>query len=195
MQHHTTKKWYKTAIIIEIRHNGRANAVKGNLGQIYIRGRHFLRMDDRCQPEHACRQIKLCALSPFSNTENSLSECSPSDFNHSSTKIVQSISNMQSPSSSDPSSPSYRPQSATHPQRRRSFTVNPVPTLVCGVPIDVVVVPHHYNHVPWRPFVAGPQTTHEGGAPQQPHQQQARRHRHRSPAHLGIIGRRTGSTR
>ena len=39
MQHHSTKKWYKTACIIEIRHGGRAYLVKDDNGQLYVRGR------------------------------------------------------------------------------------------------------------------------------------------------------------
>ena len=69
MQHHATKKWYKTAIITEIRHDGRAYAVKDNSGQVYIRSRRFLHLDNRRQPDHACRQIRLCVFSPFSDTK------------------------------------------------------------------------------------------------------------------------------
>ena len=46
MQHHATKQWYKTAVIIEIRHEGRAYLVKDDSGQQYVRGRRFLRLDD-----------------------------------------------------------------------------------------------------------------------------------------------------
>ena len=38
MQHHATKQWYKTAVIIEIRHGGRAYLVKDDSGQQYVRG-------------------------------------------------------------------------------------------------------------------------------------------------------------
>ena len=47
MQHHATQKWYKTANIIEIRHGGRAYLVKDDSGQQSVRGRRFLRLDDR----------------------------------------------------------------------------------------------------------------------------------------------------
>ena len=196
MQHHTTKKWYKTAVIIEIRHSGRAYLVKDDLGQSYVRGRRFLRLDDRKLPSHACRLIKFYELSPisshlgYSQSDNALSDfdCSLTNSDHSSSNCDIDSFIMHSPSS-DPSSPDYRPQSQFHHRSRRSYTVNPVPTLVCGVPVDIISVHHHFNHVPRGPLIPRPLPAHEGGADQPSDQQQAGGHRHRSTPHLRVIGR------
>ena len=65
--------------------------------------------------------------------------------------------------------------------------VNPVPTLVCGVPVDVVAVPHQYNHVPRGPLIPRSPPTHEGGEEQQSDNESARRDGHRPPTHLSLI--------
>ena len=177
IQHHATKKWYKTAIIIEIRHGGRAYLVKDDLGQSYVRGRRFLRLDDRATSGHTCRVINFRGLSPFSSF--GASGNAPSDqpnpaplSDHSSSKCDADISTcptsiMHSPSS-DPSSPEYAPQSRFHPRGRRSYIVNPVPTLVCGVTDDVVAITHQFNHVPRGPLLPVSPPAYEGGAKQQP---------------------------
>ena len=132
MQHHATKKWYKTATIIEIRHGGRAYLVKDISGQQYVRGRRFLRLDNRATSSHLCRAVKFCELSPFptfdasENAQSDLSilsllllphsilkrvpDTSSTDKSHSSTH-----STMQSPSDA-PSSP----VSQSRPRGRRS---------------------------------------------------------------------------
>ena len=65
MQHHATKKWYKTVSIIEIRHGGRAHLVKDDSGQQYVRGRRFLRLDDRDISRHLCCAVHIRKLRPF----------------------------------------------------------------------------------------------------------------------------------
>ena len=73
-----------------------------------------------------------------------------------------------------PSSPVS--QSRLRPRGRRStYLVTPVPTLVCEVPIDVVSVPHQYNHVPRGPLIPRPAAAHEGGEEQQPDDESAKR--------------------
>ena len=66
--------------------------------------------------------------------------------------------------------------------------MNPVPTLVCGVPVDVVAIPHQYNHVPRGPLIPRSPPTHEGGEEQQSDNESARRVGHRPPTHLRVIG-------
>ena len=74
MQHHATKKWYKTAIITEIRHGGRAYLVTDQDGQLYVRGRRFLRLDDRNNSSNELiRAVHSCTLSPFSGVDPSIS--------------------------------------------------------------------------------------------------------------------------
>ena len=73
MQHHATKKWYKTAIIAEIRHGGRAYLVKDQDGQLYVRGRRFLRIDDRnLSSNQVIRAVHFSTLSPFSDADTSI---------------------------------------------------------------------------------------------------------------------------
>ena len=165
MQHHATKKWYKTAIVSEVRHGGQAYLVKVDSGQQYMCGRRFLRLDDRTTSSHSCRAVKFRELSPFpnfdasENAQSDLSILSPLLLPHSTLKCVPDTSStdtshlsyssthstMQSPSDA-PSSPVS--QSRLCPRGRRStYLVTPVPTLVCEVPVDVVSVPHQYNHV------------------------------------------------
>ena len=73
MQHHATKKWYKTAIIVEIRHGGRAYLVKDQDGQLYVRGRRFLRIDDRnLSSNQVIRAVHFSTLSPFSDADTSI---------------------------------------------------------------------------------------------------------------------------
>ena len=111
-------------------------------------------------PAHEYRLIKLRELSPISSDlRYSPSDNAPSDFDcslpnsdHSSSNCVVDSFIMHSPSN-DPSSPEYRPQLQFHPRSERSYTVNPVPTLVCGVPTDIISVPHHFNHVPPGPLI------------------------------------------
>ena len=43
IQHHQTKEWYKKAMVLEIRHNGRAYELLDDDGKTYYRGRRFLR--------------------------------------------------------------------------------------------------------------------------------------------------------
>ena len=204
MQYHATKQWYKTAVIIEIRHGGRVYLVKDDLGQQYVRGRRFLRLDDCAKSGHSYLQVNFHGLSPFSifdMSENAQSDLliSPSSPSHSSPKCVSDTSfsdtscsatssNMHSPSD-DPSSPNYIPQSRICPRGRKStYIVNPVPTLVCGVPVDVVAIPHQYNHVPRGPLIPRSPPTHEGGEELQSDNESARRDRHPPPTHLQVIG-------
>ena len=118
------------------------------------------------------------ANSPFSTSdasENALSDSallSLSLLPHSTLKSVPDNSStdrypsfthstMQSPCDA-PSSPIS--QSRLRPRGRRStYLVNRVPTLVCEVPVDVVSVPHQYNHVPRGPLIPRPAEAHEGG--------------------------------
>ena len=72
MQHHATKKWYKTACVIEIRHGGRAYLVKDKDGQLYVHGRRFLRSDDRNISRQASRAINFDTLSPFPVSDTSI---------------------------------------------------------------------------------------------------------------------------
>ena len=65
MQHHSTKKWYKTAIITEIWHSGKAYEVRDSPVNTYVRGRPFLCLDGRPTSGHSCAEIKSCTLSPI----------------------------------------------------------------------------------------------------------------------------------
>ena len=128
MQHHATKLWYKTAVIIEIRHGGRAYLVKDDSGQQYVRGRRFLRLHDRAKSGHSCCAVNFRGLSPFlifdtsKNAQSDLliSPSSPSSPSHSTPKCISDTSfsdtscsatssNMHS-LSDNPSSPNYVPQ-------------------------------------------------------------------------------------
>ena len=64
MQHCTTKKWYKTAIVIEIRHGGLAYEVRDSLGTTYVRSGCFLCLDAWPVTDHSSAQVKLCSPSP-----------------------------------------------------------------------------------------------------------------------------------
>ena len=82
MQHHATKKWYKTAIITEIRHGGRAYLVTDQDGQLYVRGRRFLRIDDRdISSNQIIRAVHFGTLSPFPGADTSIPAVSSSSIN------------------------------------------------------------------------------------------------------------------
>ena len=59
---------------IEIRYGGRAYLVKDDNGQLYVRGRRFLRLDDHNYSHHSCRAVNFGTLSPFMTSNTSIND-------------------------------------------------------------------------------------------------------------------------